>query len=348
MPRTTAPHLLPPAAPAAPVAPALAADGPVDPEKAVLHPRNRHRVRYDFAQLIRASPALAHFVEKNSFGDESIEFADPAAVKALNRALLKHFYGIQQWDIPPEFLCPPIPGRADYLHYAADLLAESNAGAIPRGPGIRVLDIGVGANCVYPLIGQHEYGWGFVGSETSRIALAAAQKNIADNPQLPATISVRLQPRSGTIFRGIVQPGEFFDLTICNPPFHGSLKEAQAGTQRKLRNLGLDLPPNAAAPTRNFGGQETELWCPGGEAAFIERMITESATIPRTCLWFTSLLSKETHLPRVMASLAAVAPRQTRVIEMAAGQKKCRIVAWTFLDQQLREAWRARRWATEH
>lgn len=317
---------------------------PPDAGKDVLHPRNRHRLRYDFAQLSAASPALAQYVEENSYGDESIEFADPAAVKALNRALLKHYYGIAHWDIPPEFLCPPIPGRADYLHYVADLLAEGNAGVIPRGHGIHVLDIGVGANCVYPLIGHYEYGWSFVGSESNRVALAAAQKNITDNPQLKEVISCRLQTRSGTMFRGIVQPGESFDLTICNPPFHGSLKEAQAGTQRKLRNLGLDLPPNAAAPTRNFGGQETELWCPGGEAAFIERIITESATIPRSCLWFTSLLSKETNLPRIMASLSAVAPRQTRVIEMAAGQKKCRLVAWTFLDQQLREAWRMRRW----
>jgi 23S rRNA (adenine1618-N6)-methyltransferase len=316
-----------------------------DAGKEVLHPRNRHRERYDFAKLIADLPALAQYVEENAYGDESIEFADPAAVKALNRALLKHFYGIAQWDIPPEFLCPPIPGRADYLHYAADLLAEGNDGVIPRGRGVQVLDIGVGANCVYPLIGQHEYGWSFVGSETNRQALTAAQKNIADNPLLKELVSCRLQTRSGTMFRGIVQPGECFDLTMCNPPFHGSLKEAQAATQRKLRNLGLDLPSTAAAPTRNFGGQETELWCPGGEAAFVERIITESASIPRSCLWFTSLISKETNLPRIMASLTAVAPRQTRVIEMAAGQKKCRMVAWTFLDQQLREAWRMRRWS---
>jgi len=56
-------------------------------EKSGLHPRNRHRGRYDFAELVRTSPELAAFVRPNPYGDASIEFADPDAVRALNRAL---------------------------------------------------------------------------------------------------------------------------------------------------------------------------------------------------------------------------------------------------------------------
>src|SRR5688572_21763289 len=116
-----------------------------------MHPRNRHQARYDFAPLIRTSPELAVFVRPNPYGDESIDFADPAAVTALNRALLKHFYGISYWQIPPGYLCPPIPGRADYIHHVADLLATSHHGSIPHGASVAVLDIGVGANCIYPI-----------------------------------------------------------------------------------------------------------------------------------------------------------------------------------------------------
>src|SRR2546426_285023 len=105
---------------------------PITPssEKAGLHPRNPHRARYDFAELCRSSPALAPFVGHNNYGGESIDFANPAAVKALNQALLKKFYGVAQWDIPAGYLCPPIPGRADYLHHVADLLAADNGGVI--------------------------------------------------------------------------------------------------------------------------------------------------------------------------------------------------------------------------
>ena len=310
--------------------------------KEMLHPRNRHRGRYDFPHLITSHPPLAPFVATNAYGDESIDFADPAAVKALNAAILKHHYQIAHWDIPPHFLCPPIPGRADYLHYAADLLAEVNAGTVPHGPTVRVLDVGVGANCVYPLVGHREYGWSFVGSETNPIALATAQRTITGNPGLADHIEVRLQAKPGSIFRGIVRPAERFALVICNPPFHGSLAEAQAGTQRKLANLKLSAATDT--PVRNFGGHGGELWCPGGETAFVSRMIAESATMPRAVLWFTSLIAKAANLPAVLNALTAVKPRQTRVIEMAAGQKKSRLVAWTFHDQQLREAWRSNHW----
>lgn len=111
-----------PAAPAKAVAPR---------EKASLHPRNRHQGRYDFPQLIKSTPELGAFVIINPYGKESIDFANPAAVRVFNRALLKAFYGIAHWDIPADFLCPPVPGRADYVHFLADLLAERNEGLIP-------------------------------------------------------------------------------------------------------------------------------------------------------------------------------------------------------------------------
>ena len=157
-------------------------------EKTGLHPRNPHRGRYDFRQLIACSPELAAFVATNEYGDESIAFADPAAVKALNRALLKLTYGITGWDIPPQYLCPPIPGRADYLHYLADLLAAGNGGIIPRGKSVRVLDIGAGANCIYPLIGHREYGWQFVGTDIDPAALDNAQRILDANSGLSDAI----------------------------------------------------------------------------------------------------------------------------------------------------------------
>ena len=145
-------------------------------EKLNLHPRNRHRGRYDFPQLADALPALKPFLKPNPYdaAELTIDFADPAAVKTLNAALLSHFYGVAHWDIPAHYLCPPIPGRADYLHHVADLLAAGNGGGIPRGNATRILDIGVGANCIYPLIGQHEYGWRFVGTDIDPVTIAAA------------------------------------------------------------------------------------------------------------------------------------------------------------------------------
>ena len=301
------------------------------PEKPGLHPRNRHRGRYDFAALIGACPELAAFVAPNAYGDDSIDFADPAAVRALNGALLALHYGIRGWQLPAPYLCPPIPGRADYLHHLADLLAESH-GALPCGAAIRVLDIGVGANGVYPLIGHSEYGWSFVGSDIDPGALTHAQTILDANPGHRAAIELRWQTRRNAIFTGIVRPGERFALTLCNPPFHASAADARAGSQRKWTNLGK-AEAAGDSPRLNFGGKDAELFCSGGEAGFLARMIAESAEQPKLALWFTALVSKTANLPTLYAALKAAGVRQQRTVAMAQGQKQSRLIAWSFLTR---------------
>ncbi len=302
--------------------------------KGELHPRNPHRAPYDFPRLIASCPDLKRFLVAHPLGGDTIDFADPVAVKTLNRALLKHHYGVAHWDIPRGYLCPPIPSRADYLHYAADLLAEDDAPSIPRGSAVRVLDIGTGANCVYPLIGVHDYGWSFVGTDIDPVAVNAANQLVTANPALTGKIEVRLQPAKDAIFKNIVRPGETFALSISNPPFHASPAEAAAGTIRKIKNLGGGKPANAVL---NFGGQSNELWCQGGEEAFVRRMITESAAQPNLCVWFTTLVSKRGSLPAIERALTKARAIDVRTLTMFAGQKQSRIVAWTFLTAEERK-----------
>ena len=299
-------------------------------DKPGLHPRNRHRAGYDFPALTRSCPELAPFVTHNPAGRETIDFADPAAVTQLNRALLRHHYGIAHWEIPTGYLCPPIPGRADYLHHIADLLSGGVATAIPRGPETAVLDLGTGANCIYPLIGVAEYGWRFVGTEIDPAAITSAKKIVAANPLLAGKIDVRRQSTPPHLFRGVVHRGETFSVSICNPPFHASAAEAAAGTRRKLRALGTATPGRSPL---NFGGRNHELWCEGGELAFVRRMIAESANLPHACRWFTTLVSKRENLPALERALAAVRPTASRTISLAHGQKQSRILAWTFFPQ---------------
>jgi len=292
-------------------------------EKDELHPRNKHRGRYNFSELIRSCPELASFVSLNEFQDQSVDFTDPFAVKTLNRALLIHFYRISLWDIPEGFLCPPIPGRADYIHYAADLLAD-NDGVIPIGRNVKVLDIGVGANCIYPLIGYSEYGWSFVGSEIDHLAIRSA-KNIIEANGLSKLISIRKQRSDLKIFTDLINPGEKFNLAICNPPFHSSMKEASESTERKWKKLGKTLD---SGNNLNFGGKNAELWCEGGEERFLHHMITESENFAQSVGWFTSLISKKETLTSCYRALEKVKATDVRTINMQQGQKTSRILAW--------------------
>ncbi|WPO99286.1 23S rRNA (adenine(1618)-N(6))-methyltransferase RlmF [Pseudomonas sp. HR96] len=298
------------------------------PNKPTLHPRNRHQGRYDFPQLIKSSPELAQFVILNPYGKQSIDFANPDAVKVFNRALLKALYGIAHWDIPPGYLCPPIPGRADYVHALADLLAEDNGGEIPRGAGVRVLDIGTGANCIYPLLGHSDYRWQFVGSDIDPVALASAKAIVQANG-LAKAISLRQQSNPRHILQGLLQADERFDLTLCNPPFHASLEDATRGSSRKWRALGK-ADPKRKLPVLNFGGQNNELWCEGGEIRFVTQLIAESAPVARQVGWFSTLVSKASNLPGIEAALRKAGVRQHRVVEMGQGQKISRFVAWRF------------------
>ena len=294
-----------------------------------LHPRNRHRSRYDMKALCLSCPELQGFIVQTPAGEPSVNFADPLAVKTLNKALLAHFYGVTHWDIPDGFLCPPVPGRADYVHHLADLLADDNGGVVPKQA--TVLDIGTGANLIYPLIGAHEYQWRFTGSEIGDEAFASAQAIINANPGLSRAVRLRRQKDAAAIFNGIIHKNEQYDATLCNPPFHDSAASARAGSERKRRNLG-----QAEDGALNFGGQQQELWCEGGEVAFILRMIAESKGFGRQVKWFTTLVSRGDNLPPLYRALTEAGAVKVVKKEMAQGQKQSRFIAWTFTDDNKR------------
>jgi 23S rRNA (adenine1618-N6)-methyltransferase len=310
-------------------------------EKIILHPRNKHRERYNFKQLVDTCPALAAFVKLNKYNDESIDFFDAEAVKMLNRALLKQYYNIDYWDIPANYLCPPIPGRADYIHYAADLLSSKNTGIIPTGNKIKCLDIGTGANCIYPIIGINEYGWSFTGTDIDPVAIESANKIIEQNPVLKEKIELRLQTNAANIFTGIFQKDERFDLIVCNPPFHASAAEARSGAIKKLNNL---KRRKITKPVLNFGGSNSELWCEGGLERFVQNMISESKEFADSCFWFTALISKSEYLKNIYESLKKAGAVVVKTIPMGQGNKISRIVAWTFLSPEEQKKWMEERW----
>lgn len=306
-------------------------------EKSTLHPRNKHRSRYDFEVLLLKTPELKPFIYSNEHGIETIDFSNPLAVKMLNKALLKTYYGILDWDLPLDYLCPPIPGRADYIHHVADLLAEVNQNIIPTGNNIMGLDIGVGANCIYPILGNAEYDWSFVATDIDANALENCISIIEKNPHLTDVISLQQQVNSRYIFKDIIQPEDKFAFTICNPPFHESKEEAAKSAARKVSNL---TNQKTANPILNFGGQNNELWCEGGELAFITQMIFESVKYPKQCFWFTTLVSKKDHLKSIYKTLNKVEAATIKTIEMHQGQKISRLVAWTFLSENQQKDWK--------
>jgi 23S rRNA (adenine1618-N6)-methyltransferase len=290
-------------------------------KKGELHPNNPHKGRYNFKLLVKNLPELKIYLRKNPRGEETIDFSDSKAVILLNKALLKTYYSIENWDIPKGFLCPPIPGRADYIHYIAELLGG-------RKKGVKVLDIGTGANCIYPIIGSQSYKWDFVASDIDPKSIDNAKKIVESNKVLRNKIILKLQKKRDNIFEGIIEKNDKFDLTMCNPPFHASLEDALKANKRKVNNLNKEN--KNVKKGLNFGGQKAELWCPGGERLFLKKMAEESARFSSQVTWFTSLISNKDNIKPTQKLLDKLGAKKIKILEMSQGQKISRVLAWTF------------------
>ena len=290
-----------------------------------LHPRNKHQGLYDFEKLVQVVPALQQFVVKNPKGENTIDFSNADAVYLLNKALLFSEYNLSYWETPKGYLCPPIPSRADYVHYVADLISE-DLGELAKGSDICVLDIGVGANLIYPIIGVMEYDWTFVGTDTEMDSLRNAHQLVKENPYLKTNVQLRWQENKQFIFKNVVERKDYFDAVVCNPPFFKSKEEALGQNARKVKNLGLKGDKNQ----QNFAGQSNELWCDGGELKFITAMMYESDKIKNQVNWFTALVSNKDHLVNLQNTLKKIGAKRTRVVPMAQGNKQSRFIAWSF------------------
>ena len=297
--------------------------------KTNLHPKNKNREQYKIEELLLVIPELKDHIKKNKLGEDSIHFSDPVAIKLLNKALLSHYYGIQKWEFPDTNLCPPIPGRADYIHYMSDLLNNND--------NITCLDIGVGASCIYPILGVSEYNWNFIASEVNTEAITIAKKIIKDNPSLKGKVKFRIQKDENNIFKGIIKPKDKIDLSICNPPFHSSKKEALKGSMRKIRNLSGERSKKIQL---NFSGVANELIYKGGEYQFIKNMIEESVLYSNNCLWFTTLVSKEKNLKSIYKLLEDIKAKEVKTLNIGTSNKKSRIVVWTFQTKEEQKNWK--------
>lgn len=259
---------------------------------------------------------LSEFVFVNQHHNQTIDFSNPEAVYHLNKALLKYHYQLIDWNIPKGYLCPPIPSRADYIHYISDLINEVNT------EDVTGLDIGVGANCIYPILGAQLYNWNMIGADISETAVNSARQNVAITPHLSNKINIRHQTDNANIFKGIILENEYYHFTLCNPPFYESKEKAQKANTLKSKNLGK-------VALLNFGGQANELWCNGGEALFIKRMIKQSVNFKKQVGWFTCLVSKAGNLPKLYKQLNKLKATH-KTITMEHGNKKTRFIAWKF------------------
>ncbi|KAK2196329.1 bifunctional METTL16-RlmF family/S-adenosyl-L-methionine-dependent methyltransferase superfamily/Ribosomal RNA large subunit methyltransferase F [Babesia duncani] len=273
-------------------------------------------------------------------------FNHPDAVYHLSKAILKKNYNLDlqlpcactglcsdeedKSEFVDRFLAPCIPNRADYIHYLADLLnnpypemegqnkVENYNPLQPvfKNSMLKILDIGTGANVIYPLLGNAEYKWKFVATDISPEALQVAHANISLNG-LTQEIELRQQYNHLAMFSGVMKSHERFMASICNPPFHHSLH--QINSNPKVSTLGrkeellfthfntsvtyssqyMDQNHKQPLVLGHLGYTFTANPLDHGELAFIEIMFSESRFYAHNVVWFTSLVARATTLKRI-------------------------------------------------
>lgn len=331
-------------------------------ERATIHPRNKYSENPpDFGLLASLYPTFQPYVFYSRDGRPRIDWKDYNATRELTRVLLLHDHGLNWW-IPDCQLCPTVPNRSNYIHWIEDLLS-SNIIVDNRADSavVRGFDIGTGANCIYPLLGSSLLGWRFVGSDVTEVALEWAEKNVKNNPHISGLIEIRKVDNSEEVVReqlqigdirdcesnicnldgtsigtsvscpaelrsgvkmsyegppilvGVVKDEEKFDFCMCNPPFFETMEEA-------------GLNPKTAC-----GGTSEEMVCPGGEQAFVTRIIDDSVKLKQTFRWYTSMVGKKSNLKILISKLRAVGITIVKTTEFVQGQT-CRWgLAWSFV-----------------
>lgn len=135
-------------------------------------------------------------------------------------------------------------------------------------------------------------------------AAAAAQRAQTLNEQHSASM--------GVLSSGAARQGPFA-FCVCNPPFFESFAQASQN------------------PATAVSGTPAEMACRGGEAAFVGKMIEESAARPGMCHWFTSMLGRKGSFKQLRQQLHSMpdvtAVRSTR---LAQGRTHRWVLAWSF------------------
>ncbi len=297
-----------------------------------MHKLNPHNQSYDMLALASVQPELEPFIITGQKGQLTLDFSNALAIKALNKAILKKDYKIDFWDLPDGYLCPPIPGRVDYLYHLKDIMHN------PTDHAVNALDIGAGANLIYPIVGARAFNWRFVATDIDTIAVNCAKQLVKVNKGLDKQIKVRLQTDENSIFDNIIHSQEYFDVSLCNPPFHSSAQDAAQGNERKNKNLSFNKSRRGSTlkasknDRLNFAGTHKELWCEGGELAFIKKMIEQSVSVREQVGLFTCLVSRKDNLPPLYKALKAVGASRVETVDMAQGSKVSRFIAWSFSD----------------
>ncbi|KAJ7634629.1 S-adenosyl-L-methionine dependent methyltransferase [Roridomyces roridus] len=283
-----------------------------------MHPRNPYRAPPDFRELAKAYSPLQPCLLDVPGGGASINFKDELSQRRLTEALLHRDFGLSL-ELPENRLCPPVPNRLNYVLWIQDILRASFGRRVGRVVGV---DVGTGASAIYPLLScKLDADWSFIATDVDEVSLRYARSNVERNG-LGDRIQILATTAEAPIFAALRD--RRVDFTMCNPPFYSSHQEVAASAEAK------EFEPNAVCT-----GADVEMITPGGESAFVRRMVEESVELGERCCWYTSMLGKLSSVTEVVAAFREREIENYGITEFIQGSTRRWAVVWSFSDLRL-------------
>ena len=224
--------------------------------------------------LIKEFPELKKYIIKhndNELEEFTFDWNNSDLSLLMTKSILNYYFNIKYYHIPKGFLIPPIPSRLNYLNLIFTLLKDISE------ENVIGIDIGTGANIIYPLLGNSLYNWKFICSEINNESYNNA-KIILEKNNLEQKINLIKQDNKNNIFLGILNREKKYIFSMCNPPYYDYEQEIKIEDKKRDNEFNFD-----------------EVYYEKGELGFFQRYFEESICYKKNIFLNTILIGKKSN-----------------------------------------------------
>ena len=272
----------------------------------------------DFSILIKEYPELKNFlkIQSDDIGQYSFDWSKKELSLLMTKHILNYYFKIEYYSIPNNFLIPPVPSRLNYINMIHSLLTSFNLINEKNNENeIIGVDIGTGANIIYPLLGHSVYNWKFICSEINEEAYENALK-IINNNKLEEYIKLIKQKYKNNILIGVINREEKYTFTMCNPPYYDYEEEIKFEDKIKDCEYNFD-----------------EIYFKNGEFGFFNRLFDESVCYYKNIFLFTILIGKKSNAEKIYDKISN--EKNVKYFDMKrikTGNNMRYIIYWSFFN----------------
>ena len=238
----------------------------------------------DFLILIKEFPDLKKYIIKQNeekLEEISFEWSNNNLSLLMTKSILDYYFNIKYYNIPKGYLIPPIPSRLNYLNLINKILIKEINSQSRYSSDIIGIDIGTGANIIYPILGNSIFNWKFICSEINDESYNNA-KLILEKNNLENEINLIKQKNKNNIFLNILNQENKYIFSLCNPPYYDYETEIKLDEKKRDNEFNFD-----------------EVYYKKGEFGFFQRYFIESTCYKKNVYLFSILIGKKANMENI-------------------------------------------------